>query len=243
MKASFNLSWTAIEKALNIITLLSLFFWIHPAAIAQASSLQSQGFNPALVFNIEPKPNSEEQTTQTPVTSLRVDEVIKNDPLTIKLQEYLGSKGSPFAPCASTLVQQSAWKKIVSLSNAESAFGKYTTPGSYNYWGVMAGNKLKKMGNDPCEAIVNMQSFLENYPKNSAVKYKDMPIDCGPGRKLCMNGFYKQPYAYHWTANNLAIINVLDKMEAEAMLERTALAVETGPAITASTAELSLVTK
>jgi hypothetical protein len=105
--------------------------------------------------------------------------------------------------CAHVLTQLENTPKILSLSGAESAFARRLTPGSYNAWGVMAGSKLKKMGNNWCEAVVNMDRFLEEYPRRSAIKYSDMSIT-----QMC--GIYKQPCAekgnHHWAKNNNKVL-------------------------------------
>lgn len=115
MKATFIRLESAIEKSIHIVTLLSLLFWVHPGMV-NASSIQSQEVNSSLVFNIEPKAKAVQQEQ----ILLSMDEVVKNDPLTIKVQKYLEDHNSPLAPNAAFLVQLQNWKKDLAIATVES---------------------------------------------------------------------------------------------------------------------------
>jgi len=199
---------SAIEKFPAILGLIAVTFtWIHPG-VALGASLRTSGHE-ALVFNI--KQNSEDliRPKQTFLTMAEIQNSDAKYHYEILLKEFLKAKKSPMADCTDILVNLDTHKKILSLSAAESSYGVHTISGTYNYWGVMAGRTLKKMGNSPCEAVLNMDKFLGEYPRRSALKYKDMTIDA-------MNGLYKQPRAQHWSNNNNAVFSKLDGLHTHA---------------------------
>lgn len=57
----------------------------------------------------------------------------KPDPLTLELQTFLESKGSPMP--AAVLTKYDNWQMIVAISAAESGYGKKLA-GDYNAWGI-----------------------------------------------------------------------------------------------------------
>ena len=200
MKATPNLG-SAANKIGATGLLVTAFVWIFPPS-AQAYSLQNQVQESALVFDIKHKEELQGLYGRTPEDTPKAK-------LAKSVKEYLEKRKSPLAECSDIIVEQNNWKKILSLANAESGLGKHTIPGTYNYWGVMAGSTLKVMATNKCDAIPSMNEFLANYPRRSQVKYQDMSIER-------MNGLYKQPYGLHWTINNKVVLNHLTDLEKQA---------------------------
>jgi hypothetical protein len=213
MKAPSALE-SAIEKATTIFALLIVAMtWIFPHATL-ASSQQTTG-NTALVFEI--KPEQKEEALRPKQTLVTMEQIQNADPdfhMSNLLKQYLESKKSPMAACSDVLVHLKNYPKIISLSAAESGFARVQTPGSFNAWGVMTtGGKLKKMGNNWCESVANMDIFLSTYPRKSSVKYSDMSIT-----DMC--GLYKQPCpgkaSHHWARNNNKILNDMANLQSQA---------------------------
>jgi hypothetical protein len=230
MKASLNLG-SAIDKGIQFLAFIPVLVWVfYPHLVAQADfSLQNKGTT-AQIFEIKgqiPNSEKEDQTVTAVASNIEVVQKAQIPSLAYAelaahdmefqtktgykdaLRNYLTSRGSPFAACVDTIVELKNADKILSLANAESGLGRRTVPGTYNYWGVMAGSKLKKMGNNTCEGIVNMNSFLNDYPRRSSVKYAEMPL-------VQMCGLYKQPCPgkanNHWVGNNQALLVQLNQM-------------------------------
>lgn len=253
MKASFTLR-SAIDKLPIILGLITIVAWVmYPATVKADNSLQNSG-EQALVFEVKILPaasvtvDTENQdqnlSNQTQVrlaslsyqelVSANMDQIVK-DAYKEQLRSYLTAKGSPFAQCVDLLVELPNADKILSLANAESALGLRAPSGKYNYWGI-GGAKLWKMGNNVCEGIQSMDNFLTEYPRRSAVKYKDMSI-------VDMCGLYKQPCPgkanHHWVKNNNVVLNQLKTLKAQAELVAEAK-VKSGDTISVATTEAQL---
>ncbi|MGE5392350.1 MAG: hypothetical protein ACM3NH_01270 [Candidatus Saccharibacteria bacterium] len=125
--------------------------------------------------------------------------------LSDRVRDYLLYQNSPLAYHANTLIQQKNWKKIIALSNAESSLCRRYPEGKANCWGV-GGSELWTMGGDLDQAVIKMNSFLNNQPSRSPKKYAQMSFEE-------MNGLYKQPPADHWVYNNKIIYDELTELE------------------------------
>lgn len=213
MKAPFNSVWSAIETGINLITILSLVFWIYPAHVAKASALQTMGINSALVFNIEPKPNSEQQKDQNSVTLLNIDEVIKNDPLTIKLQAYLEQNDSPLAPFASQIVQLPQWQQALGITYVESGFCKYARNNNCGSYGVGPGHPLWRKYTTAFDGFKDLTTLLEK------PLYKDRLTTCASKR-----GTFVVPGSNRWVSGCEKVVRDMTNLENEANQERIALA-------------------
>lgn len=184
-----------IKKFHPLSLLVLATVWIFPPT-TKAATYPQIGPSTPLVFNTLEKTELQKLYG---VTTARKNQLVES------LNEYLSKRNSPLAECSEVIVEQSNWKKILSLANAESGLGRRFPKHTVNLWGV-GGSQLWDFGDTVCEAVPKMNAFLENYPKRSKVKYADMPIEK-------MNGLYKQPYAKHWTINNNVILEDLEEME------------------------------
>ncbi len=239
MKASFTLG-SAIEKAINIVAVIGVMVWVmYPYITVKAdNSLQNLGES-ALVFEVKSIPNSvnTDQNLSNNQSSVSYATLASQDlgyqtkqAYKDLLRDYLTQRRSPFAECVDQLVELQTADKILSLSNAESGLGKRAPVGKHNYWGV-GGSNLWKMGNSVCEGVQSMDNFLNEFPRRSPIKYKDMSIDR-------MNGLYKQPRAIHWSNNNNVILNDLAGLKSQA--QQIAFAqINQGNSVVVATAELS----
>lgn len=186
MKATFTFLGSAIEKALNIITLLSLLFWIHPALV-HASSIQDPGVNSALVFNIEQKPNSAE--LDLPVY-LSTEEAIKNDPLTKKVEKYLEDKGSPLAPYAWQIVQLPQWEQALGITYVESNFCKVANGYNCGSIGVGPGHPAWRRYPTAFEGFKDLTTLLEKpiYKERFTTCKSKLRVYVVPGSQRWLNG-------------------------------------------------------
>ncbi len=213
MKAP-NTYESAIERTISLIALIAVMvFWVVPFNIVAAANPQTPS-NSALIFELNSKAKTELVIKENQ-KYLTMEELQNSDPkfqFQNLLQQYLLSKRSPMAQCAEVLAGLKNVDKIISLSNAESSYGLRLTPNTYNAWGVMAGGHLKKMGNNWCEAVVNMDKFLSEYPRRGKT-YSQMTIT-----EMC--GIYKQPCPgkanHHWARNNVKVLSDITNLREQA---------------------------
>jgi hypothetical protein len=208
MKATFIYLESAIEKSLHIVTLLSLLVWVHPG-IAQATSLHTQEVNSALVFNIEPKLNTEQHKTQAPQNSLNIEEIINADPLKIKLEKYLLEHDSPLAADAGYLIQLPNWKKDLAIATVESNLCIHSL--ANNCSGIM-------MKNGKIEPFANYRDWAKRMDGLMA-----SPTYANRSFKA-MIGIYVVPGSFNWHNGAERTYAELENLEKEAHQERVALA-------------------
>lgn len=132
-------------------------------------------------------------------------EAVKRGQLITKVKVYLDAQRSPLANYADVLVSVKNWKKIVALANAESTMCRNYPTTTANCWGV-GGSNLWDFGTSLSDGILGMNKFLNQYPKNSKVKYSEMTFNQ-------MNGLYKQPAATHWLYNAQSVYDDLNTLE------------------------------
>jgi hypothetical protein len=202
---------------------LAVYFATRPTVITffqtletyTSKSVQMKAWNEAKRQNLEReiKNKSEELENIKPLSfwmpeaKAQVLEEPKRQLLNIKMEAWLKTKDSPLAEYTDVLLQQPNWKRILSIAQAESSLCKRYPADTANCWGI-GGEKLWDLGNNLREGIVAANDFIENYPKSSKKKYKDMTIEE-------MNGLYKQPYGAHWSINNYNAILEINRIELE----------------------------
>ena len=229
---------TALKKSFYVVAFLPVITLVYPAITVQASELQSGQQD--LVFEVN-NSNKNLVTKLLTVEEIQAHDAEFQTQVALKnlLREYLAKRNSPLAACADTLVDQENMDKILSLGAAESGNGKRYIRSTNNLWGWNGGRT--NMGATLCDAVVQMNTNLENYPRRSVVKYADMSY-----ADMC--GLYKQPCKekgnHHWVRNNQAIVNDMTKLRAEA----SQIAVEnirtlTSPTIGTATNSIELAVK
>lgn len=199
MTASLTLK-SAIEKSLQTLAFLPLVIsLVYPKiGLAQTTGQSS------LVFTIE-------QTQKEEITKpklLQYDEIVQNDPLVIKLTNYLQKHNSPLAEYADDIILQPQWKRALAISWVESNFGIHC---AYNNCSGIGGNpKMKSFHkyDSKLEWFVDMNQLLEKpVYKEKVTTFKDM---CG---------YYVQPCSSNWFNGSTKKYAELEALEKEAMLQ------------------------
>ncbi len=205
LKASYDTISTR-SKIIIVITLISLISIVIPhqtevqAKVAQTGPLTFNIGDYEDHFNILTAKAKKNYTHEEVVRQLR-----RQMGLEEKVRQYLIDHNSPLSQYTNILIQQSNWKKIVALSNAESTMCRRYRTDSANCWGV-GGTDLWDMGNNLGEGVVQMNRFLNNYPLRLKTKYAAMSFEN-------MNGLYKQPARDHWLNNNQVVYQELTELE------------------------------
>ncbi|HVY67997.1 MAG TPA: hypothetical protein VHA30_03850, partial [Patescibacteria group bacterium] len=120
MKALLTLKAAINQTSLiAFATLVSLLSVIYPE-MALAASIQSSGQS-ALVFEIK-DPNLIQVQYQNQLT---YDEAAANDPLVIKVNDFLKKYNSPLAMYSAEIVQQPQWQRALAVSWVESNMGQH----------------------------------------------------------------------------------------------------------------------
>lgn len=219
MKATFTRLASVIEdrvkKSLYIITLLSLLFWIHPALV-QASGQQTQG-NQSLVFKIEPKLNEPQQTKSL----LSMDEVVKNDPLTIEVQNYLAERGSPLASYAAEIVKLPQWEQALGITFVESNFCAYANSNNCGSLGVGPNHPAWRRYTTAFDGFKDLTQLLEK------PIYKERFPTCQSKR-----GVFVVPGSNRWVNGCNQVVQELAALGSNAREQRVAMA-DRGPVTTA----------
>lgn len=206
MKALFRLKSAINQGAVAGITaLISLVPLLYPHAMVLASEPQTLGPS-ALVFDIKTQNQN----------FLSYNQLISQDPLVIKLKEYLEDKNSPLAESAAEIVTYSNWKLALSISVVESNMcrftPKYSSKGkvmeSYNCSGI--GGENFKRYTSYVDWFADMNALL------SKPSYVNRPIE-----KFI--GFYVQPGSLAWLNGVKKTQRDLTALEDQANTERLAM--------------------
>jgi len=116
------------------------------------------------------------------------------DPLTVELQSFLDSKGSPMP--AATLVKYDNWPMVLAVSCAESGYGK-NLGGAYNAWGI----KDYRAGSSKYGRTRDFASWEESIVYTSDLLYKYDPENGSPKPSAIVASWkYVRPFA-HWLGN------------------------------------------
>lgn len=102
------------------------------------------------------------------------------DPLTVELQHFLDSKGSPLP--AAVLVKYSNWQMIVAVSAAESGYGKHVA-GDFNAWGI----KDFRSGSNHYRGYRDFSSWDESIAYTSDLLFKYDAEDGLPEPKVMVH--------------------------------------------------------
>ncbi len=209
-KASFGKLYPK-QKFFLLVFLFAIFLNLIPHQTYAFTYKAPTSRQPVLVFDLNDKTYEDIITAWNASMGRRFldeksrQEAIRVGKLTIKVQSYLTSRGSPLADYAPILVTTKNWKQIVALSNAESSLCRNYQEKLSNCWGV-GGANLWDMGNNLGDGILSMSKFLSQYPARSKVKYSQMTFNQ-------MNGLYKQPAAAHWLYNAQSVYDDLVAIE------------------------------
>jgi hypothetical protein len=209
-KASFEKLYLK-QKFFLLVFLLAIFLNLIPHQTYAFTIKVPTAREPVLIFDMNDKTYEDIVTAFNASMGRRFideksrQEALRVGKLTIKVQSYLASRGSPLAEYTPILVTAKSWKQIVALSNAESSMCRNYQEKLSNCWGV-GGSNLWDMGNNLGDGILSMSKFLAQHPTRSKVKYSQMTFKQ-------MNGLYKQPAADHWLYNAQSIYDDLVAIE------------------------------
>lgn len=184
MKALLTLK-SAINQSsvIGFITLVTLVPVIYPETSLAANSLQTQG-EKSLVFQIK-DPNLIQQNQN--LSALSYAALANQDPLVIKLRDYLEQHNSPLAEYAAEMVQNPNWEKALAISNVESNMGIHCYDNNCSGIGVKPGHPSWRKYSTKLEWFRDLCELLEQ------PLYKDR---FNTFEK--MRGVYVQPGSASW---------------------------------------------
>lgn len=213
MKPLFPLK-TPIEKAIVIVSLLSLVSLVYPE-ISLGASLETSGQNPALVFEVKnPTQNLESQNS----SSITYQQILENDPKYKLVKNYLIANNSPLADYTDQLLQHDNWKTVLAISFVESNMCVHNF---YHNCSGIGGQQYLRKYKDFGAWINDMSTLLDS-------RYNGWSIDK-------MNGVYVQPKSRNWAYGAKQVLSDLNALEQAANAQNLAGApAETEPVTIAS---------
>lgn len=195
MKTLFTLKSVFNQSVLNsLVSMLVLVPAVYPHAVVLAS--QTSQDKTALIFEIKDpsvlfKNNSSDENQK----SLSFDEIVSNDPLTIRLHDYLVAHKSPLAPYASEMVKQPQWQRALAISWVESNFGRHCADNNCSGIGVAPGHPSWRKYSTKLEWFKDMAKLMETprYKNKYTTFEKMLGVYVVPGSPAWLNGS-KQKY-------------------------------------------------
>lgn len=215
---------SAVEKAFIVIAFLPVVFMVYPETAAAAMSAQNFG-EKALVFQVNSK--SKTEILEMP-SGLSYDELVQNDLLVQKVQNYLSEKGSPLAVYADEIVKLPQWQRALAISYVESNFGKYCSDNNCSGIGVSPRHSSWRRYSTKLEWFKDMSALLEK------PIYKEKFTNC-----KAMKGVYVVPGSSRWVNGCTQVSNDLLALTEQAKTESVALANQS--TMTTATSEITLV--
>lgn len=203
----------ALKSAVNqstvigFITLVTLVPVIYPETSLAANSLQIQG-EKSLVFQIK-HPNIIQQNQNLPALSYTA--LAGQDPLVIKLQNYLQEHNSPLAEYSSEIVRQPNWEKALAVSYVESNMGIHCYDNNCSGIGVKPGHPSWRKYPTKLDWFKDLSLLLEK------PLYKDR---FNTFEK--MRGVYVQPGSANWVYGAKKIYAELMILEKDAEEQKIA---------------------
>ncbi len=219
MKALFNLE-PALEKSFVTMALLCLVLIAYPQHLLMAANVQEKGSNQALVFEIK-DPSLIASITNP--SSLTYDQIVENDPLVPKLQDYLVKYNSPLAPYAAEIIKQPQWQRALAISWVESNFGQHCYDNNCSGIGVEPGHPSWRKYATKLDWFKDMSQLLEKpiYKERYTTFEK-------------MRGIYVYPGSSSWVYGAKTKYAELMALEKEANEERQLAAENSTTVITAA---------
>lgn len=197
MKALSTLR-SAIDQSsyIGIIALVSLFPVILPH-MALAAELQTSGQPTALVFEIKVSDPSILDQTPKPKNipnSLSIQTISDNDPLVIKLKQYLAENDSPLGEYADKIVLQPQWQRALAVSYVESHMGRDCFNNNCSGIGVKPGHSSWRKYPTKLDWFIDLNNLLEKpIYKDKYNTFKKMKgVYVQPGSAAWVNGAEKK---------------------------------------------------
>jgi len=215
MKALSTLR-SAINQSSNfgIIALVMLIPVLMPE-FALAAELQTAGQSKAQIFEIKVSdPNLVIQTLKTNENnSLSINSIQDNDPLVIKLKEFLTKYNSPLGEYAPEIVKQPQWQRALAVSYVESHMGRYCYDNNCSGIGVKPGHPSWRKYQTKLDWFIDLNNLLEK------PIYKEKYTTFAK-----MKGVYVQPGSASWVNGAQKKYNELMEITEQAEIERQELA-------------------
>jgi hypothetical protein len=203
MNALFTLQ-SAKDYLKVLLAMLCLIFVVFPDF---AGAAQTAGQNQPLVFEVK-----DPKTLQNK-TYLSFEEVISNDPLTLKLEAYLKKHNSPLAQYADKIPQNPQWQRALAISWVESNFGRRCADNNCSGIGVAPGHPSWRKYETKYTWFQDMCKLMErDIYKNKYTTFRKM------------KGIYVYPGSEGWVRGAEQKYGELMALTKEAIEERQMLA-------------------
>lgn len=224
MKALSTLR-SAINQSSNfgIIALVMLIPVIMPQ-FALAAELQTAGQSKAKIFEIKIADSSLIDSTKktSENNSLSIETVGENDPLVIKLKEFLDKYDSPLGEYSTEIIKQPQWQRALAVSYVESHMGKYCFDNNCSGIGVKPGHPSWRKYKTKLDWFIDLNNLLEK------PIYKEKYTTFAK-----MKGVYVQPGSQNWVNGAQKKYNELMEITEQAEVQRQELAQKHAVIITA----------
>lgn len=215
MKALSTLK-SAINQGshIGIIALVSLLPVILPFK-ALAAELQTSG-QPAQIFEIKVSDSTlldQSPKQNTTENSLSIQTITENDPLVVKLKQFLADNNSPLGDYAAEIVQQPQWQRALAISYVESHMGRDCFNNNCSGMGGAPGTSTWRKYSTKLDWFIDLTNLLEKpvYKEKYTTFQK-------------MKGVYVQPGSMAWVNGATKKYNDLMALTSEAEAESRSLA-------------------
>ncbi|MBL8029685.1 MAG: hypothetical protein JNN11_00320 [Candidatus Doudnabacteria bacterium] len=203
MKALFNLKSAINQSTFGaLVAILALLPAMNPhLALANQTSKNKT----ALVFNIQDPSVLFKDSTDENQKLLTIEEITSNDPLTIRLKDYLEDHNSPLSAYSSEITKQPQWQRALAISWVESNFGRRCADNNCSGIGVEPGHPAWRKYKTKLDWFVDMCKLLEKpiYKEKYTTFEKMRGIYVYPGSDAWVNGS-KKKYAELMALTSLA---------------------------------------
>ena len=214
MKTLFTLKSALNQSVLNsLVSMLVLIPAVYPHAVAFASQTSNKD-KTALIFEIQdPTVLFKNNSTVENQKSLSMDDIVSNDPLTIRLKQYLQDHNSPLAPYASEMVKQPQWQRALAISWVESNFCIHNVDNNCSGIGGAPGQASWRMYPTVFDWFKDMCALMETPRyKNTYTTFEKM------------NRVYVQPGSQNWVNGSKQKYGELMALTSQALDDSVALA-------------------
>ncbi len=217
MKALTTLK-SSIDKGshFGILALISLLPVLVPAH-ALAAELKTSGTqNQVFEIKVE-NPNLEVLTPKLNNNQniLTIDTLAENDPLVIKLKQYLADNNSPLGEYAPEMVKLPQWQRALAISYVESHMGKYCANNNCSGIGGAPGTPTWRKYATKLDWFTDLTDLLEKpMYKEKFDTFKKM------------RGVYVQPGSLAWVSGAQRKYDELMELSLNAEIERQGLALQ-----------------
>lgn len=216
MKALSTLKSAIDQRSFVGIIALVLLTPVLQPQLAFAAALQTLEQPTAQIFEIKVTDSSLLDSTPKPnevQNSLNIQSLADNDPLVIKLKQYLKSNDSPLGEYAPEIVKQPQWQRALAISYVESHMGRDCFNNNCSGMGGAPGTKSWRKYATKLDWFIDLNTLLEK------PAYKDIHNTFQK-----MRGFYVYPGSANWVNGATKKYNELMALTTDAENESRTLA-------------------